>query len=178
MSNINVQAIAPAINKPHNLDNLKVGFDTIKKEYERAIGQLKSYDRKLQILLLIWTALLSVFSLVFTSLFDMENWGFLSKFLIGFGVAIMLVALLYILLASMPIRVKRFDESHLKEWPCTFNTQEEYLENAIDEYYRCIGEVNIALRKKSRLVRWAYIVLTAIILIASVFAYVSVYFAI
>lgn len=156
MANSNTPVVGSStVTQRPNLDNLKLGFENAKREYERAIEQLHNYDRKLQLLLLIWTALLSVLSIVISSI---EQVGlYFSNAWILICVALMIVTLLYIIGASIPDNFRYFHIESISSVDCAYSSQEDFLSNMIEKYRKSKQSVDSAIKSKFRFTMIAYL---------------------
>lgn len=151
-----------------NLDNLKLGLENVKREYERAIEQLHNYDRKLQLLLLIWTALLSVLSIVISSIDQVGL--YLSNAWIILCVVFMIVTLLYILVASIPDNFKWFHIESSSSVDCAYSSPEDFLSDMIEKYSKAKKSVESAIKSKFLFTMVAYIAVILSIFVSGLIA--------
>lgn len=178
-SNSNAQSNAPAVGSStmlcSNLDNLKLGLETVKREYERTIEELHNYDRKLQFLLLIWTALLSVLSIVFTSIYDMDKFAIFTNIFIIISAVLMILALGYMMTASLPNKLKNICADKMSELQSKCITQEDYLNELTKEYVICKKSVEKAVVNKYKSVRASYIIMALAIFFSCLFIYLGMF---
>lgn len=158
-----------------NLDNLKLGLENVKREYERAIEQLHNYDRKLQFLLLIWTALLSVLSIVLSSVFDMSKYEYFSISFVSVIALLMILALGYIMTASLPAKFKRVSTEKIFELNNVCITQEDYVNALMAEYLECEMSVEKVLKRKYKVVRLSFIMMAIAIFFSYIYIYVGMF---